>query len=162
MAIPLQPEVAFRRTMMVVKSDYFSWTPEKQERYRLDMPQEDYFRVQQGLLKQLFDIRVDTKEDRDGVLRSFDDEHYLLFNQALLFFQGMGDDQFYLNEYLDEQTTLLDFETLYDYDYHDHCFQEKARKEEEPGYVIRPYRGTLYYCWARLRIDGTFFMHVSP
>lgn len=160
MALPdhstIQPEAVFRQTMIAVKPDYFSWTPEAQERYRLDMPEEDYFRVRQVLLKSLFDIRADTREKMDAVFKSFGDEHYLLFNSTMLFFQGMGDDQFYLNEYLGERTTLLDFETLYDYDYHDHCFQEQARKEEDSGYSITPYRGTLYYRWARLRIDGAF------
>lgn len=151
------PEAAFRRAIIAVKPDYFSWMPEVQERYRLDMPEEDRFRVEQGVLKSLFDIQVDTKKKMDAVLKSFDDEHYLLFNSAMLYCQGIGDDHFYLNEYFDEHTSLLDFETLYDYDYRDHCFQEQTRKEEEPDYVIKPYRGTLYYRWARLRIDGAFF-----
>lgn len=151
------PEAAFRRAIIAVKPDYFSWMPEVQERYRLDMPEEDRFRVEQGVLKSLFDIQVDTKKKMDAVFKSFDDEHYLLFNSAMLYCQGIGDDHFYLNEYLDEHTSLLDFETLYDYDYRDHCFQEQTRKDEEPDYVIKPYRGTLYYCWARLRIDGAFF-----
>lgn len=151
-----QPETAFRRAMIAVKPDYFSLAPAAQERYRLAMPKEDYVRVQQMVLKSLFDIQVDTKQKLDAVLKSFGHEHYLIFNRAMLFFQGLGDDHFYLNDYLGENTTLLDFETLYAYDYDNHCFQEKARKEEQPDYVIRPYRGTLYGLWARLHIDGAF------
>ena len=161
MALPdhstIQPEAVFRQTMIAVKPDYFSWTPAAQERYRLNMPKEDYFRIQKGLIKRLFNIQIDTEEKMDEVFKSFRDEHYLLFNSTMLFFQGMGDDQFYLNEYIGKDTTLLDFETLYDYDYHDHCFQEKTCKEEYPDYIAKSYRGTLYYQWARLHVDGTFF-----
>lgn len=142
---------------MAVNPDYFSWEPAEQERYRLNMSEENRFRIKQDVLKILFDIRVDTKGKMDGVFKSFRDEHYLLFNSTMLFFQGMGDDKFYLNEYLGKDTTLLDFETLHDYDYHDHCFQEEAWKKENPNHIVRPYRGTLYYRWARLHIDGTFF-----
>jgi hypothetical protein len=68
----------------------------------------------------------------------------------------VGEDSFFLNEYLGEGKTLLDFDTLYEYDYDDHCFQEQARKEQTPEYVVKPYRGALYYRWARLFIDGAF------
>ncbi|MEZ5584259.1 MAG: hypothetical protein R3F37_17280 [Candidatus Competibacteraceae bacterium] len=113
--------------MIAVQPGYFAWTTQEQERYRLTMPDEDEFRIQQVLLKQLFDIQADTQEAIDTASESFSDEQVFLFNDAMLFFQGIGDDQFYLNEYLAENTTLLDFETLYDYDYDDHGFQEKAR-----------------------------------
>jgi hypothetical protein len=63
---------------------------------------------------------------------------------------------FFLNEYLGENTTLLDFDTLYDFDYDDFCLQEQTREQESPGYTIKPYRGGLDYCWARLEIDGIF------
>ncbi len=36
----------------------------------------------------------------------------------------VGEDYFFLNEYLDEGKTLFDFDTLYEYDYDDHCFQQ--------------------------------------
>ncbi len=153
----IRPEVAFRRIMMAVNPDYFSWETAEQERFRLGLSDEECFRIERDALKILFDIRVDTKEKMDAVCKTFKDEHYLLFNETMLFFQGIGDDLFYLNEYLDNNRTLLDFETLYDYDYDDHCFQEKSWKEEVPDYIAKPYRRVLYYQWARLHIDGTFF-----
>ena len=30
------------------------------------------------------------------------------------------------------------------------------RKEETPQYAMKPYRGSLYYGWARLLVDGEF------
>ena len=152
-----KPETVFRRTMIAVNPDYFSWTPAAQERYRIDMPREDSFRVKQTLLKTLFGLQVDTKEQLEAALDSFSDEQYLLLNSTMLYFNGIGDDQFYLNEYVEHHATLLDFETLSDFDCHSHNFQEGYRQKEQPDYVIRPYRGTLYGSWARLRIDGAFF-----
>jgi hypothetical protein len=142
--------------MIAVQPGYFSWTTPEQERYRLTLPDEDEFRIQQRLLKQLFDIQANTQEELDTASELFNDEQAFLFNDAMLYFQGIGDDQFYLNEYLAENTTLLDFETLYDYDYDDHCFQENARQEQMSDYVVQPYRGALSYRWARLRIEGAF------
>ena len=153
----IRPEVAFKRIMMAVNPDYFSWEIAEQERYRLGLSDEECFRIERDALKILFDIRVDTKEKMEAVCNSFRDEHYLLFNETMLFFNGIGGDLFYLDEYLGDDRTLLDFETLYDYDYDDHCFQEKSWKEEVPDYIVKPYRGALYYRWARLHIDGTFF-----
>lgn len=153
----IRPEVAFRRIMMAVNPDYFSWGTAEQERYRLGLSEEECFRIERDVLKILFDIRADTKEKMDTACKSFRDEHYLLFNETMLFFNGIGENLFYLNEYLGDDRTLLDFETLYDYDYHDHCFQEEAWKKENPNHIVRPYRGTLYYQWARLHIDGAFF-----
>ena len=153
----IRPEVAFKRIMMAVNPDYFSWEIAEQERYRLGLSDEECFRIERDALKILFDIRVDTKEKMEAVCNSFRDEHYLLFNETMLFFNGIGGDLFYLDEYLGDDRTLLDFETLYDYDYDDHCFQEKSWKEEVPDYIVKPYRGTLYYRWARLHIEGTFF-----
>jgi len=72
----------------------------------------------------------------------------------LLPFQGIGKDHFFLNECLPEDVTLLDFDTVGDYARDDHRFQEQARKQEDPDYTPRPYRGDIHRCWARLVIDG--------
>lgn len=58
---------------MAVNPDYFSWEPAEQERYRLNMSEENRFRIKQDVLKILFDIRVDTKGKMDGVFKSFRD-----------------------------------------------------------------------------------------
>ncbi len=97
-----------------------------------------------------------TDEDLSVISDQFGDEEHLVYNRVLLPAAGVGEDFFFLNEYLDEDKTLLDFDTLYEYDYDDHCFQEQTRKEQTSDYVVKPYRGALYYAWARLFIDGVF------
>jgi hypothetical protein len=120
------------------------------------MPDEDYFRIRQAVLKSLFQIDVATEKELDTVLGEFNNAQYTLFNGAMLPVMGIGDDCFCLCEHLDNKT-LLDFDTLYHYDYADHEFQEQAWKAESPDYVSKPYRGRLHYVWARLKIDGDFY-----
>lgn len=62
----------------------------------------------------------------------------------------------YLNEWLADGVSLLDFETLGDYARDNHEFQQQAWKKEDSVYEIRPYQGDLHPCWARLNIDGEF------
>ena len=141
---------------MRVNPDYFGWSLEAQERYRVSMPEQDAFRLRQTLLKTLFGLHAQTEEDLEKITDQFSNEEHLVFNRAWLPAAGVGEDSFFLNEYLDEGKTLLDFDTLYEYDYDDHHFQEQARKDEIPDYVVKPFRGALYYRWARLFIDGAF------
>ncbi len=141
---------------MRVNPEYFAWSLETQERYRVSMPEHDAFRLRQQLLKALFGLHAKTDEELSEISDQFSDEQHLVFNRALLPAAGVGEDCFFLNEYLGEGKTLLNFDTLYEYDYDDHCFQEQARKEQTPEYVVTPYRGALYYRWARLFIDGAF------
>lgn len=148
-------DAVIKRAIMSVKPEYFSWSVEAQERYRVSMPKADRFHFEQKLLKALFNIQVKTEKEMERAFNTFNDEQYLLFNSSILSLTGIGDDLFSLNEYLGDKT-LLDFNTLYDYDYDDYCFQEESRKKDSPCYISQPYRGTLYYRWARLNIDGVF------
>lgn len=72
----------------------------------------------------------------DSILETFGDGQYLLLNRALLPLQGIGEDNFFLNEILLTDVTLLDFNTAGDYARDDHQFQEQARKQEDPVYKI--------------------------
>jgi hypothetical protein len=141
---------------MRVNPEYFAWPIEAQERYRVSMPEHDAFRLRQELVKALFGIHAKSEEDLAEIRHQFGDEAHLMFNRTWLPAAGVGEDYFWLNEYLGESKTILDFDTLYQYDYDDHCFQEQARKEQIPEYLVKPYRGALYYTWARLFIDGAF------
>lgn len=150
-----QMQAAFRRAMIAANPAYYSWTPETRERYRLALPDSEEFCIRQAILRDLFDIRVNTSEEMTAAFASLDAEQNLIFSSAILPAQGMGDDLFFLNEYLGEKT-LLDYKTVYDYDYDDYCCQMRFCQEDDPNYVIRSYQGELYYCWARLQIDGAF------
>ncbi len=142
--------------MIRLKPDYFSLPEIECDAYRLHLTSEDDFRVRQTLLNGLFGIAVNNPEELDAALETFDDSQYLLLNSTLLPFQGIGKDYFFLNEYLPKDITLLDFDTVGDYARDDHRFQEQARKQEDPDYPPRPYRGDIHRCWARLEIDGAF------
>ena len=145
-----------RHAVIRVKPDYFALLKSEREYYRLHMSTEDKFRIRQTILKRLFGLTVNTIEELDSVLDAFDDKKHLLLNSTLLPLQGIGDNDFFLNEYLDADVTLLDFSTVGDYAREDHRFQEHARKQDNPDYEIRPYRGDIHRCWARLMIDDTF------
>ncbi len=149
-------EAAIRRAIISVVPDYFSWSVEEQERYRATMPEDDHLRIRQVLLKILFGIKTISREDVEAALDCFTNEQYLLLNSAMLPLTGIGEDCLFLNEIMAVNTSLLDFETVYDYDYADHCFQESMRQKDDPADIAKPYRGTLYYRWARLHINGAF------
>jgi hypothetical protein len=147
---------ALRRALMRVKPEYFSWPIEQQESYRVAMPEEDWFRIRQTVLHALFQIDVKTPADMDAALDDFNDAQHAVMSGTLHPLVGIGDDYFWLNESLGEKT-MLDFTTLHDYDYWDHCFQEEARKAELTEYLPKEYRGALYLAWARLFIDNRFY-----
>ena len=162
MAIPIvtsissKQEAAIRRAIISVVPDYFAWTEKAQERYRANMPDDDDFRIRQIVINVLFGIKTTTRDDLEAALDAFDGGQYLLLNGTLLQLTGIGDDFFLLNEYFAENTSLLDFETVYDYDHADHVFQESWRQRDIPDYTAKPYRGSLYFRWARLQINGVF------
>jgi hypothetical protein len=145
-----------RQAVIRVKPDYFALSNAEREHYRLRLNTKDEFRIRQAVLKDVFGIVANTTEELDATLDTFDDNQYLLLNSTLLPLQGIGEDNFFLNEYLPTDVTLLDFSTVGDYTRDDHRFQEQARTQEDPDYKIRAYRGDIHRCWARLMIDGAF------
>lgn len=149
-------EAVLRRAIIRVKPEYFAWPVEQQERYRVAMPEQDAFRIEQAVLRSLFDLKVETPAQLSAAVETFTPDQYLQFNSTMLPLRGIGEDYFFLNESFADDTSLLDFPTLYAYDYDDHCFQEDVRQKEDPTYATKPYRGNLFHRWARLRIDGAF------
>jgi len=145
-----------RQAVIRVRPDYFALPETERNHYRLHLSTEDDFRIRQAVARDLFGIAIGTRKELDAILDTFDDGQYLLLNRTLLPLQGIGEDNFFLNEYLPTDVTLLDFCTLGDYARDDHRFQEQARKQEDPDYKVRPYRGNIHRCWARLMIDGAF------
>jgi len=68
--------------------------------------------------------------------------------------KGIGEDVFALNEHFAEDGSILDFETLFDYDRDDHAFQQDAKQRDLKGYQPEPYTGALHGTWARVLVDG--------
>lgn len=147
--------VALRRAIMRVKPEYYSWSVEAQERYRVNLPEDVAFRIEQVVLKSLFDMTLETEAQLEAAYEEFTDAQYLQLNATLLPLQGIGDDYFFFNESFGDKT-ILDFPTLYDYDYDDYSFQEQSRSAEDPQHMAKPYRGNLYAHEARLFVNGTF------
>jgi hypothetical protein len=149
-------EAALKQAIIRVKPDYYSWPTEERERYGVNIPDEEEFQIKKLLLKSLFQIKVNNENELKEVLDDFSEDQYLLLNCSLLPLTGIGENNFFLNEFLGEKT-LLDFPTLYDYDYDEHQFQQETLKETNPGYIEKAYRGSLFLTWARLTIDGKFY-----
>jgi hypothetical protein len=141
---------------MRVRPEFFSWPPQYRERYGANLPEKDKRRLEQALMKELFGEKMRSwKRDIDGGKR-IPLRELSRWNDAILPLVGIGEDCFYLNEWLGENKTILDFPTLRDYDEDDYRYQENARKQDDPSYVGKPYRGSLYLSWARLFIDLKF------
>ncbi|PPD43752.1 MAG: hypothetical protein CTY16_12490 [Methylobacter sp.] len=155
-SISSKQEASIRRAIISVVPDYFAWTEEEQERYRATMSDDDNFRIRQIVVNVLFGINTAIRDDLETALDAFDGGQYLLLNSTMLQLTGIGDDLFFLNECFAESTSLLDFGTVYDYDHADHVFQETMRQQDDPNYIAKPYRGSLYFGWARLQINGVF------
>ncbi|MBU2513281.1 hypothetical protein KJ966_18225 [bacterium] len=150
----MTPEL--KRAIIKTNPDYFSWTIKRQESYRVNIPEIDRFEIDKYLLKDLFRIDVANSEEVDDAWRELDEQQAARINLILLPIMGIGEDLFFLNEHLGKTQTILDFETLYDYDVDDFEYQESARAKDNTGYVRQPYCGSLYLSWVRLMIDGKF------
>jgi hypothetical protein len=75
-------------------------------------------------------------------------------NEWLQPLEGIGEDAFALNEHFAEDRSILDFQTLLDYDRDDHIFQQDAKQRDFEGYQPEPYTGVLHGTWARVLVDG--------
>ncbi len=141
---------------MKVRPEFFGWSAALQERYGVAIPQDDQARLDQVLLVELFGRKSRTLQAAARAADRLPIEEQNVWNETILPLIGIGEDSFFLNEWLGEGKTLLDFETLRDYDEDDYRFQEAARAGEDSAYVCKPYRGSLYGTWARLFIDERF------
>jgi hypothetical protein len=139
---------ALRRAAMRVRPEYFGWPSSDRERYGVAVPDAEAADIDRLLQKELFGFN-EARDDLDG-------EQLNRFNEAILPLRGIGEDCFYLNEWLGDGVTILDFDTVRDYDHDDFVFQEEWRRKEDPDHAGKPYRGTLYFRWARLFVDGRF------
>ncbi len=120
-----------RKALITANNLYYSWDTEQQEKYRVSMNDQIIEKIQHVLLDSMLRIKCTLKVDIWDNLPLAD---LNILNWAILLTSGIGDDFIFLNESMAENTSLLDFSTVYDYNYDDYLFQEKARKEEFPEY----------------------------
>jgi len=149
---------ASRKALIAADAHYFSWPADKQERYRATMPSDAYTRVKRVLLKSILGIRSSPDEDEvDNAWKSVPTKNLLLLNWASLLTCGIGNDFIYLNEFMNEGESLLDYTSLYHYDYEFHLFQESSKTEEIENYEPCDYFAWRYASWARLLINDQFY-----
>jgi hypothetical protein len=149
-----RPEL--RRAVMKVRPEYFSWSPDQRERYGVAIPEPDRAALDATLLADLFGRTFATQEQAVGAADHIPPEELNRWNELILPLTGIGDDHFYLNEWFADGQSILNFDTVRDFDEDNYRFQETARKEEDSAYAGKPYRGSLYLNWARLYVDGRF------
>lgn len=147
---------AARKALIAADPSYYSWPADRQELFRATMDNAAENRVESVLLKELLGIACTAKNAGD-IWRDLPIAELNPLNWAKLLTRGIGQDMILVNESMAENTSLLDFDTLYDYDYKDYLFQEKANSEQFSGYQKREYFALRFLCWVRLIINDQFY-----
>ena len=144
------------KALIAANPDYHAWSAEEQEIFRATMRDDAQYRVDAVLLSDLLGIQC-TAENAREIWRDLPLSKLNTLNWAKLLTTGIGDAMITLNELMAENTSLLDFNTLYDYDYDDHLFQEAANKREINNYIERDYYAIRFSRWARLIINDQIY-----
>ena len=148
--------IAARKGLIAADPLYHSWPPQKQEQYRATKNETAQRKVRRVLLNDLLNINC-TNDNVDKIWDDIPIEKLNILNWAALLTTGIGEDYIYLNESMEEDKSLLDFETLYDYDYADYLFQEQANKKEFSDYKGFDYYAYKHPSWVRLIIKDRFY-----
>lgn len=150
----MKPEII--SAVMKYIPDYFTWDDETQEVFRANITDDILFNLKKHLINKLFGVLIKNEDQFEEILSELTETQYLKLNNQLLYMQGIGEDCFYLNEFFADDKCILDFKTLYDYDYDDFCFQEADRKKCIQDYKPQRYRGSLNFTWARFFMNQAF------
>ena len=149
-------ELAARKALMVADSHYYAWSAQQQERFRATMSEKNRQKIRCALLNHLLGIKCSSKELYD-IWNDIPFSKLNIINWANLLTQGIGEDFIYLNECMAKGKSLLDFSTLYDYDYNDYLFQEKVKKQDFTDYKSTDYFAFQHPAWVRLLIHEQFY-----
>jgi len=143
------------KALMAAEPDYHGWPAKKQEHFRAGINDIAIDKVSCILITELFNITcsADTVFDvREGLTPP----QVTAYNWARLFAEGIGEDFIYLNESMAENVSLLNFNTLYDYDHDDYLFQEQANFRDFKEYKGRDYYAIRFPKWVRLISEDVF------
>lgn len=141
---------------MAARPDFFALPLAEREHFAAHLSRADRAALERVLLEELFGITAASDDEVAGAIDALALDQLNVVNAAVLPLFGIGKDSFFLNEHFAEADSLLNYETVADWDRADFDFQERARKEEDPEYAGRPYLGYLYGGWARLFVDDRF------
>ncbi len=142
-----------RRAVMRAQPAFYSWSEDEQLAYRMSMPDEACFILERSVFYDLYGVDCKTEEALREAWNDVPIDELDAINETLLPWKGIGEDCFYLNEFVADEDRLR-FATVDEYVRNDHAFQESARQESDSKHVIKPYRGNLQGTWARLYVDG--------
>jgi len=149
-------KIAARKALMAADPDYYSWSAQQQEQFRATMDDAAQSRVEAVLLKGLLGIQC-TAGNASDIWKDLPLSKLDNLNWAKLLTSGIGENHIFLNESMAENKSLLDFNSLYDFDYEDYLFQEQANKNEFKNYKARDYYALRFSRWARLIINDQFY-----
>lgn len=147
---------AARKALIAANPDYYSFSNEQQECFRESMNEISRKKVKRILLKDLLNKKC-SMENIDEAWDNVPFSKLLILNWASLLTKGIGEDFIYLNEIMAGDTSLLNFNTLYDLDHDDYLYQEKSRKESSPQYKGVEYYAYKFPPWIRLLINNQFY-----
>lgn len=142
-----------RRAVMAARPGLFTWPADEQLRYRVSLPDDDREAIVAALLREHGERRpaaLAKLESRGRVRLGLQNR----INEWLQPLVGIGEDAFSLNEHFADGRSILDFESLLDYDRDDHAFQQEAKQRDFEGYQPEPYTGALHATWARMIVEG--------
>ena len=141
---------------MAARPDFFALPPVERERVAAHLSPTDRAALKRVLLEELFGITAATGDEVESAMDELDLDQGNVVNATVLPLFGIGKDSFFLNEYFAEGDSLLNYETVEDWDRDCFDFQERACREDDSEYAGRPYLGYLFGGWARLFVDDRF------
>ncbi|QYZ67770.1 MAG: hypothetical protein OI74_01120 [Gammaproteobacteria bacterium (ex Lamellibrachia satsuma)] len=115
------------------------------------------YRIRHLLLASLRGIECHSEQEANDAWEAVSISDLYSLNWAMLLTSGIGEDHIYLNESMEDGTSILDVSTLYEYDYADYLFQEHARFRDFSEYAGSRYYGISHGWWIRLLIDGQLY-----
>lgn len=134
----------FEKFMLKVDPSFFSKTKIDQDLFLIEKHDELSNDYDNYLYENLFNLKYSNEIE----LEPYDVFQY---NQGACYFNGIGENYFFLNESFGENENQLTFKTLYDYDYDDHHYQERAIMSHNPNKKeIAPYSIRFFARWARV------------
>jgi len=143
------------KALMAANRRYHSWSEQKQEQFRATISEAAQQKIETVLLKNILGIEC-TAKNASKIWHDLPLEKLDNLNWATLYTAGIGEDYVFLNEHMKKNTSLLDFNTLYDFDYADYLYQEQANKKDFKDYKARDYYAIGFTRWLRLIINERF------